>query len=72
MAEYAGICVGGPYKGKRLVSPINTWQVALMSTPPVVLKEDEVGDPWVEIRRGRYKHSFGIWWWQGWDKKAKT
>ena len=73
MKTYAGLCVGGPWKGQRKVSPDQVMLVAQMSLPPQhrplpsSIRADTPIEM-MEIRRGTYEFDAqaGVWWWQGW------
>ena len=64
MTNHEGLCVGGPWAGRKLISVDNRYPLTRM-------KPDRKGRQlWSETGRGEYQHDAkaGVWWWKGWEK----
>lgn len=65
---YQGICVGGPWAQRRLVSQGDpVYRLARMKPFKVQPGYYLTTEPWVEQDQGQYEWDSGIWWWRGWE-----
>ena len=66
--SYTGPCVGGPCKGQWMERLEPQYRMCRMARSPPGWEREKDPVPWVEIDRGSYQFTAGIWWWMGWEK----